>query len=224
MPPHRNSRGRRRQPHGNRNTGTALATVRLTRSFGLDQALPNFSINESKTSDHIYSTMSTYQVSAYHTTNNATPTFAIHTINSADIADFTSLGAVFDQFRLDRVEIWMLPRFIPTGPTINMGTMISVIDYDDSNALASTTAALAYENSLPTTGGLCHYRSFTPHLAPALYGGSFTQFGNLRSNAMWVDAASNPNYYGLKTASTITDAAYNWDLIVRVYHSWKNAR
>jgi hypothetical protein len=119
---------------------------------------------------------------------------------TSDINQFSSFAAVFDQYRFTMIEIWLTP----SGPGLAAsylnttgGRMYSVTDYDDSNSLATSAAALQYQNVLVTSFTDGHYRRFTPHIAVAAYGGAFTQFKN--EVADWIDCASTGvQHYGVK--------------------------
>jgi hypothetical protein len=152
------------------------------------------------------------------------PTFngAYFALNQLD--QYTSLAAVFDQYRIDEVEVWIIPRTTTTTASgQNLGDMVSVIDYDDANPLTTYPSAMDYDNALTTSGGCGQYRRFKPHVAVAVYAGAFTSFAN--QPTQWLDAASPAvQHYGIKISRTVTDAVYIVDIAARVHLSFRNVR
>jgi hypothetical protein len=162
------------------------------------------------------------------TNNNATITQTNFAFTSADISQFTSFATVFDQYRITRVEAWIVPvnPQSSNGAAVSRGSLLTVIDYDDTTNLGSEAAAEAYENCVITPASVGQYRSFVPHIAVASYGGTFTQFTNLLPS--WIDCASTAvQHYGLKTIVTITDAAADsvtFDVYIRLHYEFRNVR
>jgi len=152
------------------------------------------------------------------------PTFTASTFTMGSLDQVASLAAVFDQYRMDEVEVWLNPQASSQGTaTSTDGLFSSVIDYDDSNALTTVNQAYDYTNVLTTSGCSGHYRRFKPHVAIAAYSGAFTSFANQESP--WIDFASTGvQHYGLKTAWTATTAVCKYDLIVRYHMSCRNIR
>jgi len=153
------------------------------------------------------------------------PTYAQHTVSSTDITNFSSWSTVFDQYRILRAEVWIVPRLSQvSSSTVNPGQLVSVIDYDDGNALGSFADGLQYSNALVGPGLQGHYRDFAPHIAVGAYSGSFTSYANLDATT-WIDCASTGvSFYGLKAASTVTDATYTYDINVRLHVQFRNSR
>lgn len=121
------------------------------------------------------------QAGAYNFTLSAFP----------DSAEFTSL---FDMYRIVQLTVEFIP--LTQGPY--NAPLTSIIDYDDSNAVANLNELLEYQSSMTSTSGATHVRTFTPHVSTAVYGGAFTNFATA-PNRLWIDAASsNTQYYGLK--------------------------
>jgi len=160
-----------------------------------------------------------------HATSSTTvPTFTASSFTVGSLDQIASLTAVFDQYRVDEVELWLTPRCSSiTAQGATPGLFSSVIDYDDANLLTTINQALDYDNVLTTSGITGHYRRFKPHVATAAYSGAFTSFAN--ETSPWIDAASTGvAHYGLKTAWGITTSATVYDMIVRMHLSWRNVR
>jgi len=121
---------------------------------------------------------------------------------SADINQFSNFAAVFDQYMIEAVEIWINPYGGATVAGYNPGgtpvRWFSVTDYDDANNLSTTAQAMQYQNCMSSSCQQGHYRRLKPHMAVATYGGGvFTQFKNV--SASWIDCASTTaEHYGIK--------------------------
>jgi len=148
---------------------------------------------------------------------------------ASQITQYLSLSAVFDQYRINSAETWLIPRN-PTyneSNTTNRGLLYSVVDYDDSASLANVGAAEAYSNCVVSPSTMGHYRHYVPHIAVAAYGaGVFTSFAN--SKPLWIDAASGGVlHYGTKyivSPCDIVGDEVTYDLITRLDVSFRNVR
>lgn len=144
---------------------------------------------------------------AYSFTFNALPQYA-------------TIASLFDQYRIDTVEFWLIPQQSDNTNCYNPGLLTSVIDFDDDAALTSQNLA-EYQNAIVTSGLDGHYRRFKPHCAMDLYNGSFSAFGNVTSP--WIDAASpSVRHYGVKVAITTTSSVLKYDTRVRLHLTVKN--
>jgi len=102
------------------------------------------------------------------------------------VSDYTSLVAVYDQYRIREVEVWLQPNYGTNNE--HSGSVVSVIDYDDATVPSVFTDLYEYQNAIfsPMTYG--HYRRFTPRIAVAAYQtGGFTGYSNQSST--WIDCA-----------------------------------
>jgi len=162
--------------------------------------------------------------SAFISTSTTLLTLKAVSFQLADLTQFASFTAVFDQYMITEIECWITARLEgEAAATTNTGYMFSVVDYDDKTALTSIADAQSYTNVLATPGMMSHYRRFVPHIAIASYSGAFTSFTN--SGPQWIDSASSSvQHYGLKTVNTTTDAVYTYDLNVRYHISFRNIR
>jgi len=170
-----------------------------------------------------YTVMQTYTIQASPLSSNAVATFAAFNYQVSSLDQITSLQALFDQYRIVFVEVWLTPRVpMPLGNASPMQLM-TVIDYDDSTALTTLGQALDYENVQIASGFDGQYRKFRPHVAISAYSGAFGAFANEESP--WIDAVSSTvQHYGLKTAWGATDVVYAYDQTIRLTTEWKNLR
>lgn len=126
-------------------------------------------------------------------------------------SEYTKYTALFDQYRIEEIEMWIAPN-AAQGTTI-FGSQNTCIDYDDANTPPSIESVISHQESLTTDGSSATYIRFRPHMAVALFSGTFTSYGN--EVADWIDSASpSVQHYGVKSAfgASITTG------IVYVYH------
>jgi len=143
---------------------------------------------------------------------------------TADITQFSSFSSIFDQYKIDFIEVWLTPYGPGVVAGYNSNTKIySVVDYDDANAPTSIAALTQYENCVITRANEGHYVKFRPHIAVAGFGGAFTQFKNEKSD--WIDVASTSmQHYGFKFGCDPTTATNDvqLDMETRITVSFRN--
>lgn len=149
---------------------------------------------------------------------------ALYWTASADIAQFSSFAAIFDQYRIESVEVWIQP-CQSLGPYISAGTtdLYSVVDYDDANTPSSLTSLLQYRNCIVTSASNGHYRKFKPHIAMAAFSGAFTSYVNAKDQ--WIDCGSGGvQHYGVKVGLEATPSAgqINVTCKVRLWVQFRN--
>jgi len=158
------------------------------------------------------------------TSNTSVPVFYSKSWTSADIVQFSSFASIFDQYRIDKVEVWCTPFGAAVYPNYGANTRFySVVDYDDANSPSTVAALQEYTNCVTTRCTEGHYIKFRPHIAVALYGGSFTQFGNKVSD--WIDCGSTSvSHYGVKLGIEPTTSANDLriDMFTRITVSFRN--
>jgi len=154
----------------------------------------------------------------------------------SDLAQKASWEAVFDQYRIEKVDVHMIPLWNHIdGHSLSAGVNATnppthvVFDFDDSTSLASPTAALEYDHvqTIMPYDGL--KISFRPKVTPALYaGGAFTGYGVDDSKA-WMDIASDGiAHYGVKAWMNPTPAtntiSLGWYVYAQYTVSFTNTR
>jgi hypothetical protein len=182
----------------------------------------NFPLSRSL-GDNIYNLIQTGNTSSLVSSASG-PAYASLYLTLSQLDQYTSLVAVFDQYRIKAVEISFRPRISQeSAASANTGLFCTVIDVDDAASLTSFAQAEDYQTALVGRGFECQTRTFKPHAAMALYSGSFSGYGNTESP--WIDSSSSTvQHYGVKTAWTITDSAYTIDYTCRYWLQFKNVR
>jgi len=169
-----------------------------------------------------YKIVQTIEVLQFHLSSVSVPTFTAKQFNLGLVDQATQLAAVFDQYRISGIEVWLAPSY-SSATTNASGLFTSVVDYDDATALTTVASALDYENALTSEGISGHYHKFVPHVAVASYSGTFVSFNNV--TAPWIDAASSTvQHYGIKTAWPATVAVYAYDLVAKLHMEFRNVR
>jgi hypothetical protein len=142
------------------------------------------------------------------------------------IPSYTEFTALFDQYRIDKIELCFIPvanAVAPTGST--QGQLTTVIDYDDATVLATEAGAFNYESAQVVPVWQIHKRVLKPRIAMAGYAGAFSSYVNIGNQ--WIDSASpSVQHYGLKAIVGPASGALvmSWDIIVKYYFSCRNTR
>jgi len=136
----------------------------------------------------------------------------------------TNYTALFDQYRIVQVEVWITPQIGGSGGVLlNAGSLMkTVVDYDNTTTTATQAFFDDFANCHTTGIQSGHYRRYTPHVAVAAYSGAFTSFSNVV--APWIDCASpGVQHYGLKIYADATPlGAIGIDVITRYHVQFRN--
>jgi len=162
----------------------------------------------------------TVQGSAF-TTSTTVPTYWSNYFAISGYSDSAAYLALFDQYRIDEVEIWIEPNNSASVSDNGIGSISSAVDVDDANTPTSVGSVQAHQNCLVTSGYTGHYHKFKPHMAVAVYSGTFTSFSN--APADWIDSASpGVQHYGIKMAAITTTAVIGYSYTARIKVSWRS--
>lgn len=148
------------------------------------------------------------------------------TLGNLAITNFSAIGGLFDQYRIDCVEAWLTPTVTAgIGQFTTSPDLYTVLDYDDATSLTSVQVALGYANLIRSTPFEKQRRCFKPRVAYAVYSGAFTSFAN--QQAGWIDVASSDvAHYGMKAICEADggDVHQVWDLTYRAHLSLRAVR
>jgi hypothetical protein len=164
----------------------------------------------------------------------ATNQFPVIGFELADCDQQATLAGLFDQYRIDEVEMIITPSssnvdlHSAAAPNQINPQVYVVSDFDDSTPLASIASAREYDCNVVFNGDQgCHIR-LKPSISPAVYaGGAFS--GYAISGAQWLDCNSNTvPHYGLKFAvqglSATSTEFYQWNIQTWYHLSFQNVR
>jgi hypothetical protein len=119
---------------------------------------------------------------------------------------YSNYTALFDQYRIEQLEVWMEPVIVPTT---NGNTLATCVDLDDANTPTAVATVTDHPGALVGLSMAARYHKWVPHVAVAAYSGTFASFTN--AVAPWIDSASSAvQHYGFKVAcaSVGTPTAY----------------
>lgn len=156
-----------------------------------------------------------------------------------DYSEFTTL---FDQYKIDKVDVMLIPTYTNTGITANVTQQLPVMVYaldDDDSAAASKLVLQEYGNARYTTlsnavmGDPRPLVTFQPKPAQAIYqtGATFA-YGEISKGPKWIDVSypSVPHYSfkaaldGANTTGTPNTVICYIDVVVKYHYSFKTVR
>lgn len=153
--------------------------------------------------------------------------FYSFTFRLSDLPQASTFSALYDQYRVTKLKYEFYPAMtMGISNAALVGTLITVIDYDDATVPTTPTQLLEYANARVTSIYKPQIRTFKPHLAGAVYSGAFTSFSNLKDT--WIDVASSSvEFYGVKACITATGTPsvnQQYTCIVTAHVEFKSVR
>jgi hypothetical protein len=139
----------------------------------------------------------------------------------SDLTAYAEFTALFDEYRIPKIEVWAVPRVTESTVAAGFGTMVSCVDYQDNAAVGSYNELLEHENAIQTAGTTGIYHCWTPNIALAAYSGAFTSYSSVANQ--WLDVNSPGVYhYGLKFASQVSGTAQAYDFYFRYWLEFRH--
>jgi len=207
---------------GKKRAASSLTSNRpTTRTWNTAMSpMPCFN-NTLKKDNSVHNFIQTIDLGNVLTTNNAATTFFAKFFAFSDIQQVSSFQALFDQYRIVEVELWIEPANNTATVATAGPNWYSVVDYDDAATPSALAALQQYTNVITTPLNNGHYVRFRPHVAKALYGGAFTAFGNELSP--WIDSASaGVQHYGFKMGCNVTPTVVTFSMMMRYHFQTRN--
>jgi hypothetical protein len=189
----------------------------MTKSWNLlGSPLPKVTLKSKD--NQVYSFCQGFNYGTFLVTSVSAATSAGTSFNvTSHFPNYSSWATVFDQYRVDEIEVWVTPYAPANG---NVGLYYTAIDYDSATAI-SNTAIQQYGNVEMSTLLEGHYHKFRPHVALAAYSGAFTSYAN--TDEMWIDSSSGSvAHFGLLIASDVTTYGITVNLNLRMKVSFRN--
>jgi len=144
----------------------------------------------------------------------------------SDLPGSGSLVAVFDQYKIDAIEVWLIPNTNTTGNSAGFDgfTVSSVIDYDDDSTSGVTSATLQqYQNCVMTSRFEGVYRKWRPHAQSSLLNNSNALVGSGNVTSPWIDCAQpSIKHYGIKLVFNATATTSILSVRARYSVSFRN--
>jgi len=148
------------------------------------------------------------------------PTFYGLSFNVNSLDNFASYAAVFDQYKIDMIEVLINPDVteVTTGSQA-VGSYLSAVDYDDATVPTTLAQLGGYASCQTSSGTVSHFHRWRPQFAVAAYSGTFTSYS---ASTGWIDCAyPNVQYYGLKIALTPATTVQNYSIDVTYHVSFR---
>lgn len=164
------------------------------------------------------------------------PVFAGYAFTAADLANIASLGALFDQYRIDAVQL----RFRSKNNAVSVYNTASpnnaavgpliVIDRDDNTAPTTLSELHQYDNCIDLASQDSCDILIEPSITPSVFaGGAFSGYAVDDSGKYWLDKANTtiPHYgvkIGIPALPTSTTNRFDWLVEAWYKVSFRNVR
>jgi hypothetical protein len=143
-----------------------------------------------------------------------TTQFGSYYFTISQLDQFSSLGSVFDQYRIDEIEM----TFRPAVNTLN-NELITVIDWDDASVPGTIAYLDEYANACVSMNET-QVRRWKPSVAVPAYQATSSGYTNVQSP--WIDCAGNTvQHYGLKYGYSIISGTTYHSVNVRMRCSFR---
>ena len=156
--------------------------------------------------------------------NNVAAVGVSYSFQLSDLPSFADFTALFDSYRIDEVELTMIPGWTQFDNN-TMALVLSVVDFDDATVSTDLSAFLQSENVQQHTPHEPIRIKLKPKFATAAFSGAFTSYSVSQG---WVDCGSpSVQHYGIKLfLGALQGAATNntWLVTARYKISLRAAR
>jgi len=148
----------------------------------------------------------------------------------SEIPDYTSFTNIFDQFKLDLVEVSIRPLTLPSAPgtAIAYADMWLAVDYDDGSSPASVAVVQNYSNSIIVSPGKIANIKLHPTVNTVVNNNFTSTLANSGGvQRIWINTLnSDMAWNGIKiavTQSTSTNLTA-WRVLCRYHLSFRSSR
>jgi len=187
---------------------------------GNDQKYPF--LKRPSTREFIHRVVSGVPTEALLTSSTTVPVFTSKYFAVSTIQHFSSYSTIFDEYMIEAVELLVEPQ-VTEVISIDLGSVVTVIDLDDASTPSSIADLAAYETCVSSRGTKSHYHRWQPSAAVAAYSGTFTSYANVQG--LWIDCASSGvQHYGFKmgVAAAATNQSFTWQYRLHVVFRGKH--
>jgi hypothetical protein len=216
----RNNQGRRSHNTGTRNRGNVSGGGPTTRIWNTSaMAFPN--AGRLLHSDNVpHNVWQTVEFGNLLTSSSGAEVDLAKTFRINDVQGIASWLAVFDQYKIQAIEVWITPS---SSTQINVDNFrwLSVVDYDD-NVTPSFNQLLQYSNvsDAGRTEGV--YRRFRPHMATVVQSASGTVAGHNTPSGFIDSAYQAVEHYGVKISMSATSTSVVLAMRARYHLVFRN--
>ena len=155
--------------------------------------------------------------------NSVSPQYYSRYFVGGDLDNFSSLSAVFDQYRITKIDVWFVPSVTNnTDGTQTVSDLYTAVDIDDASTPTALNQLFQYESVIATKALTGHHHSWSPQLSVGAYGSTgFIQSVNERNK--WIDCGSSTaQHYGIKAALSVGTLPVKYDLIFRIHAEFQS--
>jgi hypothetical protein len=183
-------------------------------------AQPPPELNFQRPQDNVVHKFSFWQdLGTLFSTSASVPTSSGMNFQLTNCPNASTLVALFDQYRIARLEVWIQPQSTNNGG--HAGMLYSAVDYDASASLTVTAISQLSNVVVGPASTIGHYHNFVPHVAVAAYSGAFSSFAN--ETSPWIDTASSTvQHYGVIISAGVTTDVIPIDGQVRYHLEFRN--
>lgn len=171
------------------------------------------------------------------TTSLLSPTYYGVDFKLSEISDYLSIQQLYDQYRINWVEVTLLPKINSTGQVTvttgltQSGAVATACDFDSSvilNTSSSMASMTEYSSFKLTRGTSLHKRKLVPASISAVSNtanGSMVM-GGVPQRQVWLDTQQpNVPHYGLRVFVEDSEAyTYSYDIIIKYCISLRCSR
>ena len=146
----------------------------------------------------------------------------------SDIGETTHFTNIFDQYRIVKVQVQLVPFNLPPLATTTAqyyAPLLMAVDYDDNATPTSTQQLYDHSNLKIITSGTQkpYLFTFKPAMLKAAYTGSFS--GYAPGSDQWLDCASTDIiHYGIKWALASSSVIPTYGVYIRYFIEFKQSR
>jgi len=220
-------RSRRGNKHpGRRMTRRVISDLRRpeTKVWQMaSQPLPAQILNAAR-DNQVYTVRQTVEFGPLLTSSAGAETNVVTSFVLSQLTGVASWTAVFDQYRIDEIEMWLTPTTNTTGNAAGFDQyrLYNVIDYDD-DASTTISALVQYQNVCDVGRFEGVYRKWRPHIQGSLNNASNALVGSQNIASTWIDCAQpSIKHYGVKSAQTATSTTVVLSMRARFKVSFRN--
>lgn len=169
----------------------------------------------------------------YLTASNSAAVVATYPFAFGDLDAVSSLGSLFDQYRIDAVTIHVVPTNnalqVATPSATQFQPLYIVIDYDDGNNPTSQAYMRQYDSCIEMSPGESCKRTICPRLEAASIVPGPTTTNVISLSAPWMDCSNTTaKHYGFKILIPQSIAAQTllqqWNVFFEYHMSFRSVR
>jgi len=132
----------------------------------------------------------TIELGTVATSSSGADVFFAQGVTLASLPQVASFTAVFDQYKIRQIEIWVTPSYNFAAGMNPNSVYLTVIDYDDSATPSAIGTLLQYSNCIEVSATTGVYRRWVPHVGVMLAQPTSSVQGNANKVAPWIDSST----------------------------------